>query len=266
MKSVQQLMSLKGRTAVVTGGAGHLGLVLADALAESGADVVLWDASADVEKKAAQLARRRGVRVLGLTVDITDEGDISSAVRIVDRKFRKVDILVHCAALVGTSSLDGWAVPFEKQSVVTWRKALEVNLTSVFTGTQQLLPLLKKSKAASVVNISSIYGIVGPDMGLYEGTKLGNPAAYAASKGGLGQLSRWLATTLAPDIRVNTISLGGIFRGQKDPFLSRYAKRTPLRRMASEEDVKGALIYMASDLSNYVTGHNLVVDGGWTAW
>ena len=101
---------------------------------------------------------------------------------------------------------------------------------------------------------------------MYKGTGLGNPAAYGASKGGLLQLTKWLATTLAPDIRVNAISLGGVFRNHKEPFLSRYESRTPLKRMAKEEDVKGAAVYLASDLSGYVTGQNLVVDGGWTVW
>jgi NAD(P)-dependent dehydrogenase (short-subunit alcohol dehydrogenase family) len=266
MKTVQQLMNLKGRVAVVTGGAGHLGYVLAEALAEAGANIVLWDICPEAKTRAVKMAKRYHVRALGITSNLADDDDISSAVGEIAGHFSKVDILVHCAALVGTSGLDGWAVSFEQQSVGTWRKALEVNLTSVFTVTQKLLPLLKKSKVPSVINISSIYGMVGPDLGLYEGTKMGNPAAYAASKGGLIQLTRWLATNLAPKVRVNTISLGGIYRGHKDPFLTRYLKRTPLKRMASEQDIKGALVYLASDMSGYVTGHNLVVDGGWTAW
>ena len=108
--------------------------------------------------------------------------------------------------------------------------------------------------------------MVGPDMRLYENTPVGNPAAYAASKGGLLQLTRWLATVLAPDVRVNAITPGGVWRDQPTEFYERYVGSTPLRRMATEEDLKGAVAYLASDLSAYVTGHNLVVDGGWTAW
>jgi NAD(P)-dependent dehydrogenase (short-subunit alcohol dehydrogenase family) len=108
--------------------------------------------------------------------------------------------------------------------------------------------------------------MVGPDLSLYEETNLGNPAAYAATKGGLLQLTRWLATVLAPDVRVNAISPGGVWRNQPEDFLKRYVAKTPLRRMATEEDLKGAVAYLASDLSAYVTGHNLVVDGGWTTW
>ncbi len=266
MKTVRQLMSLKGRAAVVTGGAGRLGLVLAETLAEAGADIVLLDINPEVERQAKKIAARHHVRAFALIADLADEGAVCQVVKGVSKCFKKIDILIHCAALVGTSALEGWAVPFDEQSIKTWRKALEVNLTSAFAVTQAFLPLLKKSKSASVINISSIYGMVGPDMRLYEGTSLGNPAAYAASKGGLIQLTRWMSTNLAPRIRVNVISIGGIYRAHKDPFLTRYLERTPMERMATEEDSKGAALYLASDMSNYVTGHNLVVDGGWTAW
>src|SRR5262249_36596755 len=126
--------------------------------------------------------------------------------------------------------------------------------------------LLAGSGHGAVINVASIYGIVGPNLALYTATDLGNPAAYAASKGGLLQLTRWLATVLAPRVRVNAISLGGVRRAQPDAFVERYQRHTPVGRRAREEDVKGAVVYLASDLSAYVTGHNLVVDGGWTTW
>jgi NAD(P)-dependent dehydrogenase (short-subunit alcohol dehydrogenase family) len=144
--------------------------------------------------------------------------------------------------------------------------ALEVNLTAPFILTQACAPMLTVSGHGSVINIGSIYGIVGPYKSLYAGTTLGNPAAYAASKGGLLQLTRWLATMLAPDVRVNAITVGGVWRNQPEDFHRRYKKKTPLNRMAVEEDLKGAVAFLASDLSAYVTGHNLVVDGGWTIW
>jgi NAD(P)-dependent dehydrogenase (short-subunit alcohol dehydrogenase family) len=165
---------------------------------------------------------------------------------------------------VGESNLHGWVTNFEDQSVETWRRAFEVNLTSVFHITQGLSYKLKRSKSASIINVSSIYGINGPDYSLYEETEMGNPAAYASSKGGLIQLTRWLATTVAPDIRVNSISPGGVRRNQPSKFIERYEYRTPLGRMATEEDFKGIIAYLSSDLSAYVTGQNIVVDGGWT--
>ena len=114
--------------------------------------------------------------------------------------------------------------------------------------------------------MASIYGLVGPDLRLYEGTAMGNPAAYAASKAGIVQFTRWLATTLAPSVRANAITPGGIERGQAQSFHERYCQRTPLGRMATEDDFRGAIAYLASDASSYMTGQNLVIDGGWTAW
>jgi NAD(P)-dependent dehydrogenase (short-subunit alcohol dehydrogenase family) len=177
-----------------------------------------------------------------------------------------LDILVNNAAFVGTSRLEGWTVPFLEQLPATWRSALDINLTAPFILTQSCVPLLRDSGHGSIINVGSIYGMVGPNLSLYRDTDMGNPAAYAASKGGLLQLTRWLATVLAPHIRVNALTPGGIARNQPPAFVERYETLTPLARMATEEDFKGAIAFLASDLSAYVTGQNLVVDGGWTAW
>lgn len=267
MKTNQQLMNLKGRVALITGGAGHLGFAMAESLAEAGASIILLDVNEKAARlKSAALARKYKVKAEALSIDLTDEQALKTVPVFIQAKMKRLDILINCAALVGTSHLKGWAVPFKDQSLETWRLAMEVNLTSVFALAQQCYPLLKKNKTGSIINIASIYGNLGPDMGLYKGTGLGNPAAYAASKGGVVQLTRWLATNLAPDVRVNTISMGGVFRNHTQPFLKRYTDKTPLNRMASEEDIKGAALYFASDLSLYVTGQNLMVDGGFSAW
>ena len=267
MKTVHQLVDLKGRVALITGGAGYLGYAMAEALAEAGCGIALLDIDGQrTSKKAAALAKKYKVRAMALAVDLLDAQALRSVRGQIQVKMERLDILINGAALVGTSHLKGWAVPFAEQDMNTWRLALELNLTAVFALVQSCQPLLARSKNASVINIASIYGILGPDMGLYEGTSMGNPGAYAASKGGLVQLTRWMATTLAPDVRVNSISIGGVFRNHQEPFLSRYKNKTPLKRMASEEDIKGAALFLASDLSQYVTGHNLVVDGGWSAW
>jgi NAD(P)-dependent dehydrogenase (short-subunit alcohol dehydrogenase family) len=125
---------------------------------------------------------------------------------------------------------------------------------------------LTRSGHGSAIFISSIYGLLGPDESLYEGTSMVTPAVYSASKSGLLGLMRHLATTLAPEVRVNAITLGGVLRKQPESFREKYEARTPLGRMASEEDIKGAVAYLVSDLSEYVTGQNIIVDGGWTAW
>jgi NAD(P)-dependent dehydrogenase (short-subunit alcohol dehydrogenase family) len=265
MKSIATLSSLRGRTALVTGGAGHIGRAICDTLAELGANLAILDLKEDTTTAAA-LQNERGIKALPLAIDLTDEAALRAVPDRVVRELGSLDIIIHSAALVGTSALRGWAVPFAEQSSDTWRQALEVNLTSAFNVTQAAAPALNASGHGSVIFIGSIYGIVGPDLGLYEGTNLGNPAAYAASKGGLLQFTRWLATSLAPSVRVNMITPGGVERGQPDIFRERYLRRTPLARMATEEDFKGAVAYLASDLSAYVTGQNLIVDGGWTTW
>lgn len=266
-RDVADLARLDGRTAIVTGGAGHIGRAVADALAEQGATVAVVDLDGDrCHEVAEAMQRRRGHDALAVAADLSDESQTRSiADRVLDTTGR-IDVLVHVAALVSAEPLPNWTTPFEKQGTEVWRRALEVNLTSVFVLTQACATALRSSGHGSVVTFGSTYGIVGPDWRIYEGTSMGNAAGYAASKGGVIQLTRWLATSLAPDVRVNCLSPGGVFRDHPDGFRHAYESRTPLRRMATEEDYKGAAVFLASDLSNYVTGHNLVVDGGWTAW
>jgi NAD(P)-dependent dehydrogenase (short-subunit alcohol dehydrogenase family) len=267
MKSIQELMSLDNRVALVTGGGGHIGSAICAALAELGADIAVLDMDRESCNKAVEeIGRDYGVGALPLVVDLADELAVRAAPQVVLDNLGRLDILVNCAALVGTSQLEGWVAPFLEQNVDTWRLAQEINLTAPFVLIQACAEALADSGRGSIVNISSIYGMVGPKTGLYEGNSLGVPAAYASSKAGLGQLTRWLSTVLAPAVRVNTITVGGVWRNQPESFHQRYLDHTPLGRMAAEEDLKGAAAYLASDLSAYVTGHNLVVDGGWTAW
>ena len=263
-QSIQDMMSLKGRVAVVTGGAGHLGRTICTTLAELGASVAIVDRQ-DAVRFAKELAGSLPVETFGMEVDLEDEAATRSIPDTVKVRFGRCEVLVNNAAFVGTSNLEGWAVPFSSQSAETWRRAIEVNLTAAFVLSQAFVPLLTRDKA-SIINIASIYGSLGPDWSLYQGTAMGNPAAYAVSKGGLLQLTRWLATTLAPGIRVNAISPGGIERGQSAAFVERYNLQTPMRRMAREDDLKGAIAFLAGDASRYVTGQNLLVDGGRSVW
>lgn len=267
MKTLHELMTLKGRVALITGGAGHIGSAIAEGLAELGADIAILDIDqAKADSTAASLRQEYGVRAFGIAADLGQEAPLRQVPAQISQELGRLDILIHAAALVGTSNLKGWAVPFAQQSAETWDPALRVNLTSSFILSQACADLLAASGKGSIINLSSIYGMVAPDLSLYAGTNLGNPAAYAASKAGLLQLTKWLSTVLAPKVRVNAITPGGIWRGQADAFVTAYTKKTPLARMGTEEDLKGAAAYLASDLSAYVTGHNLVVDGGWTAW
>ena len=267
MTTIKELSKLKGRRALITGATSGLGEVMADTLAELGADLVLVDQSgSDFDSLSANLTKRWGVKVEYRVCDLEQQSQRTDLMASLKSSGQRLNILINNAAFVGAANLQGWAVPFEEQTIETWRRALEVNLTAIFDLCQGLTPMLKAEEGASIINIASIYGIYGPDWNLYEGTNMSNPAAYGASKGGLIQFTRWLATTIAPHIRVNSISPGGVFRNQPEAFVQRYEAKTPLGRMATEDDFRGAIAYLASDLSKYVTGHNLAVDGGWGIW
>lgn len=267
MTSLAGLMTMTGRHALITGGAGGIGRVFAATLAELGARLTLVDRpGADYASLVAGIRADWDAEVSVFECDLENAHDRRRLIAHCNTPGARLDVLVNNAAFVGTAELQGWAVPFEEQTVETWRRALEVNLTAAFELSQGLAPMLKKSPGGSIVNIASIYALHAPDPRLYEGTSMGNPAAYAASKGGLVQLTRWLSTMLAPTVRVNAIAPGGVLRGQPSVFVERYSARTPLGRMAVEDDFRGAIAYLASDASTYVTGQVLAVDGGWGAW
>lgn len=267
MRDLSALANLSGRFGLITGAAGHLGSAMADALLQSGCSVILLDRNQDqLGSVCDSLSKLNEGKVHMVACDLESETDRIAMASHVNAEFGKLDILINNAGFVGDNTLQGWVTPFAEQSIETWRRALEVNLTAPFHLAQLFAPMLKQSGKGTIVNISSIYGMLGPDMSLYEGTAMGNPAGYAASKGGLIQLSRWLATTLAPHIRVNTVSPGGIGRGQPKSFSDQYIEKTPLKRMGQEEDFLGVIAFLASDLSAWVTGQNIVVDGGWSAW
>jgi NAD(P)-dependent dehydrogenase (short-subunit alcohol dehydrogenase family) len=266
-KGFHELADMHGRTALITGGAGHIGQAFAATLAELGANIILLDIEEQsLAKPAAKLASLYDVRVETLHCDLESDHEVGAIPSWIQEKTGKLDVLINNAAFVGSSNLQGWATTFEKQSIDSWRRALEINLTAAFALTQGCKRLLEQSDHASVINVGSIYGIYGPDLTLYAGTEMNNPAAYAASKGGLLQLTRWLSTALAPRIRVNSLTPGGIARNQPQLFVERYEARTPLGRMGREDDLKGAIAFLATDLSSWVTGQNIIVDGGWGVW
>lgn len=267
MTTLKELMNLRGRRALITGAAGGLGRVMADTLGELGADLVLVDRpGCDLGPLVDDLQTKWLVATLALECDLEIEEQRRALIDTVKADGRGLNILINNAAFVGDSHLQGWVAPFEAQTLDTWRRAMEVNLTAAFHLSQAFTPELRAAQGGNIVNIGSIYGVYGPDWRLYEDTTMGNPAAYAASKGGLIQLTRWLATTLAPDVRVNAISPGGVFRNQPEAFVNRYKRRTPVGRMATEDDFRGALAYLGTDASKYVTGEILSVNGGWGIW
>ena len=246
-RSLADMLRIEGRVALITGGAGHLGGTIALGLAELGANIVILDLKReDAEILADDIRARFGVQVSVFIADLEQELEVGDVLNNLNAIHQRLDILVNCAALVGSSDLVGWNAPFYNQSLNAWRRALEINLTAPFSLVQRCLPLLEQSQHASIINIASIYAVVGPFTPLYEGLDLNNPAGYSVSKGGLVQLTRWLATTLAPkNIRVNCLSLGGIERNQPETFRQRYSAQTPLRRMGREEDDKRTVAFLA---------------------
>jgi NAD(P)-dependent dehydrogenase (short-subunit alcohol dehydrogenase family) len=267
MSRLTQFMDMRGGRVLITGATGHLGEVFAETFAELGADLVLVDrpgsAFDDLQERVSD---KWHVNVVSVACDMEFEEERVTMIERVKRDSLSLSCLVNNAAFGGTSNLQGWTTPFEEQTLESWRRALEVNLSAIFHLCQAFTPELRASKNGNIINIGSIYGEFGPDWSLYGGTEMGNPAAYSASKGGLIQLTRWLATTLAPDVRVNAISPGGVFRGQPEQFVDRYVSKTPMGRMATEDDLRGAVAYLATRLSSYVTGQTLRVDGGWSIW
>jgi NAD(P)-dependent dehydrogenase (short-subunit alcohol dehydrogenase family) len=234
-------------------------------LAKSGHNLWLIDLpSKSGQNQAKSISQEYSVQATFLPCDLELEDERSRVIANIRQAGNPLHVLINNAAFVGTSELQGWVVPFLEQSVSTWRRALEVNLTAAFHLTQGLVPLMQNTSNAAVVNIGSTHGVIAPDWGLYEGTEMGSPAAYSVSKAGLIHLTKWLATTLAPAIRVNCVSPGGIGRNQPEAFVRRYSSRTPLGKMATENDVASAACFFASPQASYITGQNLVVDGGYT--
>ena len=264
-RSINELQNMDGRTAVVSGGAGYLGSVMAYALAEMGANIAIVDRNEVLGKEVCNyIENKLSKKAIFYKVDLTNDKEVEEVPHIVAQEFGGIDVLINAAAIVIDKYIEGWAVDFKDQKSSLWNDALQLNLTSAFTLARESHKYLQVSGKGSILNVISHYGIVGPDWSLYEGTTMGNAAAYAASKGGLLNLTKWLSSTLSPEVRVNAITPGGIFRNHKDPFLTRYINRTPMRRMGKEEDFKGATVFLASEMSGYITGHNLVVDGGIT--
>ncbi len=258
---------MKNRKSIVTGATGFLGKIIADTLAELGSDLILIDLpNTQLEVLKDNLSMKYSIKINCYECDLESTYEREKTLVSITNKHNKINCLINNAAFVARTELDGWLESFENQSIDTWRRAFEVNLTSVFHLSQYLTPFMRNSKGANIINISSIYGQYAPVWDLYEGTEMGNPAAYACSKSGVIQLTKWLSTTLAPNIRINCISPGGVYRNQPQQFINKYEKRTPLGRMAKEEDLKGAIAFLASDMSEYITGHILNVDGGWGVW
>lgn len=262
------MFRLDGKVAVITGAGGLLGRHHALALNRHGANVVLTDVNPSLcEPTRRALDEEGGPESLMLACDVANRESWHAMIRDVLKHFGKVDVLVNNAAYTNQSQSAGYGASFLETALSDWSAIIEVNLTGAFLGCQIVGEVMLAAGRGSIVNIASLYAMVSPNHRIYPGTGIHQPAAYSVSKAGVLALTRYLATLWADrGVRVNAITPGGVFAGHTAPFKQRYEELNPMKRMAHPWEMSGALVYLASDASSYCVGHNLVVDGGWTAW
>ena len=276
--SMKELFDLTGRVAIITGGAGMLGMQHAAAVAEVGGHAVIADLSAEaVARSAADMTQVHGVEALGVRVDITQKPEVKAMVAAVLEKYGRIDILINNAALTVKGGSEGgreYFAPFEEYPLDLWEKALKVNLTGMFLCCQAVGKVMVGQQSGVILNIASDVGNVSPDHRIYKGVvnphtsePFNTPIAYATTKAGVINFTRYLATYWADKgIRVNCISPGSVDAGHDAKFVKNLTLRIPLGRMARVDEYRGAILFLVSDASSYMTGANLIVDGGRTAW
>ena len=247
----------KNKLVVITGANGILGSKITNLFNSFGAHLVLID-----KTKVKKINPLKKNKINYYKVDFTNQNEIDFLIKDLNYKYKKIDILINNAAYTGSDN--SWIKAFGKQKMRDWHNVFKVSYEASFSLSQGISNKLKKSNGR-IINIGSIFGTNVPNYKNYKGTKMNSPAAYSISKNALLHLTKWLAVNMAPNVNVNMISPGGIKRNQPKSFIKKYNYKVPLNKMCSEDDVLGSIIFLASDLSNYVTGHNLIVDGGYSA-
>ncbi len=262
---LEKLFGLDGQVAAVVGGAGRIGRSLCGALAQAGAKVAVLDAEGpSAAALAGEIQDATGRRCQGLEVDATKRDDLDRAVDAIKAELGPARILVNAAQYRGPGFYASDVSEYPRE---IWDKVLDVNLTAVFQACQAFAAVMADHGGGRIVNLASTYGVVSPDPRIYGDSGVNSPAPYAASKAGVIQLTRYLAVHLREQrIRVNCLVPGGVFDQQDDSFVASYCERTVLGRMASADDYQGAVLFMVSTASDYMTGATVTVDGGWTAW
>ena len=264
-KSLQQLLSLKGKTAVVTGGAGYLGTAISETLAELGANLVLASRDrAKCQEKSEEILRLTGgsVQAVALELDVLSKDSANRFFAEVHQHFNAIDILVNNA---WSGNKNTW----ESITDEDWEHDIDMSLNSVFRLTKAAFPDLKTTRGV-ILNIASMYGHIGPDYRIYDGKQFANPPSYGAAKAGVIQFTKYLASFLSPyGIRVNALSPGAFPHPptqKHEEFMQRLASKNPMNRIGQPEELKGAVALLCSDAGSYITGQNLCVDGGWAIW
>ena len=267
-----KLFDLTGRNIIVTGSSGILGSQYADTLSQAGANVILVDINDKNNNLEKTLRKKYKTNAKFYCADISIEKNVLSLKKNILTDFKKIDGLINNAAYTNIDAIknsDNISAPFEKFSFQLWKKMLDVNLSGVFNCCKVFGSQMVKQRKGTIVNIASIYGIVGNDQRIYGNSKINSPVSYAAAKGGIIALTRYLAAYwYGKNIRVNTLTPGGVIDEsyQSKEFIKKYSEKTILGRMARSDEYNGALLFLMSDASSYMTGANLVIDGGWTAW
>ena len=270
VNNAQKIFDIKGKTVVLTGSAGKVGSRFAHTLSNAGANVILVDKESKKNTKLeSEIIQKYKTKAIAQNIDINDSIQVENLVEFVLKKYKKIDVLINNAHIVPRNHPKRDA-PFEKFPVELWDETISDNMRGIFLCSQKIGKSMVKRKKGIIVNISSIYGIIGPDQRIYGKSRLNSPAYYSATKGAMVNLTKYLASYWGPkNIRVNTLTLGGIYdkklHSEKE-FVKNYSNKTMLGRMSNKEDYDGAILFLASDASSYMTGSNLIIDGGWTTW
>jgi NAD(P)-dependent dehydrogenase (short-subunit alcohol dehydrogenase family) len=252
---VKELLSLKGKVVLVTGGAGMYGRCIVEGVAEADGTVVIASRNLQTCQEYATELTNRGLDVHAMRVDQADHNSVLALGREIEEKLGGLDVFVNNSV---ARPMRRYLDPLE-----TWAESMRVNATGMFDILREMAELIARRGGGAIVNMSSMMGMYGPDFSNYEGTDMDAPPDYFFHKGGMITLTRYLARKLAPrNIRVNCISPGGLFANQPEPFLKRYNSKVPLGRMANDDDIKGVVVFLASQASSYVTGENILMDGG----
>ena len=264
--NIKKFFDLTDKVIILTGAAGNLGIQYAEGLSQAGANVVLCDVNyLGCQKIEKQIKKKYDTNPLSVKLDLTKKPSILNLVFKTMKKYSKIDVLINNAVYQGDNNIR--KTPFEELPLEYWNKAISVNLTGIFLLCQQVGKIMKKQKQGNIINIGSTYGLVAPDQRIYGVSGQNAAAFYSITKSGVISLTRYLASYWAnTGIRVNTLSPGGVKRNQGKSFVKNYSKKTMLGRMAQKDEYVGPIIFLASDASSYMTGSNLIIDGGWTAW
>lgn len=266
---LHQLFDLTNKTIVLTGSAGFLGAHFANTLSSAGANVILVDIDEKRNKIIEnQILRKFSTKPKSFHVDISEPSQIKELVQTIVKDYKTIDVLINNAQFLPKTHPKR-DTPFEEYPLDLWDNCISVNLRGLFLCSKEIGNRMIKQGGGNIVNISSIYGLVGPDQRIYGKSRLNSPAFYAVTKGGMVNFTRYLASQWGQkNIRVNTLTLGGVYNNKyhKNSFVKKYSEKAILGRMAKIDDYDGALLFLTSDASSYMTGSNLIIDGGWTAW